>query len=152
MSNMYLIETLKTQHAAGLLERARRAKSFRVLHPAAPGLAEPVRDFEGYQLPFIPAQAFRRVVEETYLPLEPEISDTYAEDFIDGLIKIALGTMVFYYDENGELTDDPYDELDYESPVEFTIRPSTLKQLMAVREELTKNNNPLRPLRIVFNA
>lgn len=148
MSNMYLIETLKTQHAAGLLERARRARSFRVLHPAAPELAEPVRDFEGYQLPFIPAQAFRRVVEDDYLPLEPEISGTYAEEFVDELIKIALGTMAFYYDENGELTDDPDDEL----PEEFTIRQiglSTLKALMIARKERIGDYNPLK---IVFNA
>ena len=141
----HLIETQKTQHAASLLERARRAKSFRVLHPAAPGLAQPVRDFEGYQLPFIPAQAFRQVVEGDYLPLEPEISGTYAEEFVDELIKIALGTMAFYYDENGELTDDPDDEL----PEEFTIRLSTLKGLMAARKDLIENYNPLK---IVFNA
>lgn len=140
----HLIETQKTQHAASLLERARRAKSFRVLHPAAPELAEPVRDFEGYHLPFIPAQAFRRVVEDDYLPLEPEISDTYAADFVDGLIKIALGTGMYYY-EDGELTIDT----DYELPAELTIRLSTLKQLMAIRDDLTENDNPLK---IIFNS
>lgn len=141
----HLIENQKIQHAASLLERARRAKSFRVLHPAAPELAEPVRDFESYRLPFIPAQAFRRVVEDDYLPLEPEISGTYAVEFVDELIRIALGTMTFYYDENGELTTDP----DYELFDEFAIHLSTLKALMAVRDDLTENDNPLK---ITFNS
>lgn len=141
----HLIETQKTQHAASLLERARRAKSFRVLHPAAPKLAQPVRDFEIYQLPFIPAQAFRRVVEDDDLPLEPEISGTYAEDFVDELIQIALETTAFYYDEDGELI--IYSA--YELSDSFTIHLSTLKALMIARKERIGNYNPLK---VVFNS